>query len=148
MTSRRSSPPLSLFPALTRCHRLRCRWLRSGSTQLAMAAGHAVSYRRGAVDHYLALVGGDRPTGDAGGLAAVSAAVWFGFFFTVPYYRFTIRSSADITTAVLLVVTGLAVSQLAARARRLKVIAITDAAISRRSTTPSCWLSRPVCIQQ
>jgi hypothetical protein len=63
----------------------------------------------------------------AGGLAAVGAAVWFDFFFTVPYYRFTIRSSADVTTAVLLLVTGLAVSQLAARARRLKVIAITDA---------------------
>ena len=59
----------------------------------------------------------------AGGLAAA----WFDFFFTLPYYRFTIRSSADATTAVLLLVTGLAVSQLAARARRLKVIAGTDA---------------------
>jgi hypothetical protein len=63
----------------------------------------------------------------AGGLAAVWAAVWFDFFFTLPYYQFTIRSSADVTTAVLLLLTGLAVSQLAARARRLKVIAITDA---------------------
>jgi uncharacterized protein DUF4118 len=63
----------------------------------------------------------------AGGLAAVWAAVWFDFFFTVPYDRFTIRSSADVTTAVLLLLVGLAVSQLAARARRLKVIAITDA---------------------
>jgi hypothetical protein len=63
----------------------------------------------------------------AGGLAAVWAAAWFDFFFTVPYYRFTIRSSADVTTAVLLLLTGLTVSQLAARARRLKVIAITDA---------------------
>ena len=63
----------------------------------------------------------------AGGLAAVWAAVWFDFFFTVPYYRFTIRSSADVTTAVLLLLTGLVVSQLAARARRLKVIAVTDA---------------------
>jgi Domain of unknown function (DUF4118) len=62
----------------------------------------------------------------AGALPAVSAAVWFDFFFTLPYYRFTIRSSADVTTLVLLVVTGLAVSQLAVRARRLKVIAITD----------------------
>jgi hypothetical protein len=62
----------------------------------------------------------------AGALAAVSAAAWFDFFFTLPYYRFTIRSSADVTTAVLLLVTGLAVSQLAARARRLKVVAITD----------------------
>jgi hypothetical protein len=63
----------------------------------------------------------------AGGLAAVWAAAWFDFFFTVPFYRFTIRSSGDVTTAVLLLLTGLAVSQLAARARRLKVIAITNA---------------------
>ncbi len=63
----------------------------------------------------------------AGGLAAAWAAVWFDFFFTLPYYRFTIRSTADVTTAVLLLLTGLAVSQLAARARRLQVIAITDA---------------------
>ena len=64
----------------------------------------------------------------AGALAAVSAAAWFDFFFTLPYYRFTIRRSADVTTAVLLMVTGLAVSQLAARARRLRIVAITDAA--------------------
>jgi hypothetical protein len=63
----------------------------------------------------------------AGLVAAVSAAAWFDFFFTVPYYRFSIRGSADITTAVLLLVTGLAVSQLAARARQLKVVTITDA---------------------
>jgi hypothetical protein len=63
----------------------------------------------------------------AGALTAVWAALWFDFFFTVPYYRFTIRSSADVTTAVLLLVTGLAVSQLAARARRLKIITVTDA---------------------
>jgi Domain of unknown function (DUF4118) len=62
----------------------------------------------------------------AGGLAAVWAAVWFDYFFTVPYYRFTIRGSADVTTAVLLLLTGLVVSQLAARARRLKVVAVTD----------------------
>jgi hypothetical protein len=61
----------------------------------------------------------------AGALAAVSAFAWFDFFFTLPYYRFTIRSSSDVMTAVLLLVTGLAVSQLAARARRLRVIAIT-----------------------
>ncbi|MGB6453100.1 MAG: DUF4118 domain-containing protein, partial [Streptosporangiaceae bacterium] len=61
----------------------------------------------------------------AGALAAVGAAVWFGFFFTLPYYQLTIRSTDDVTTAVLLLVTGLAVSQLAARARRLKVVAVT-----------------------
>jgi hypothetical protein len=63
----------------------------------------------------------------AGALAAVSAAAWFDFFFTVPYDRFAIAQAADIRTAVLLLVVGVAVSQLAARARRLKVIAITDA---------------------
>jgi hypothetical protein len=62
-----------------------------------------------------------------GALAAVSAAVWFDFFYTVPYERFTIARAADIRTAVLLLVVGVAVSQLAARARRLKVLAITDA---------------------
>lgn len=63
----------------------------------------------------------------AGALAAVSAAVWFDYFFTRPYEHFSITRSADITTAVLLLVVGLIVSQLAARARRLQVIAITDA---------------------
>jgi len=63
----------------------------------------------------------------AGAIAAVGAAVWFNFFFTLPYERFTIRSSADITTFVLLLVVGAIVSQLAAYARRLKVVAITDA---------------------
>jgi hypothetical protein len=63
----------------------------------------------------------------AGILAAVSAAAWFDFFYTMPYERFAISRAADIRTAVLLLVVGVAVSQLAARARRLKVIAITDA---------------------
>jgi hypothetical protein len=61
----------------------------------------------------------------AGALAAVGAAVWFDFFFTLPYYQLTIRSSDDVTTGVLLLVTGLAVSQLAAWARKLKVTAVT-----------------------
>ncbi len=64
----------------------------------------------------------------AGGIAAVSAAAWFDFFFTRPYEQFAISKSADVTTAVLLFLVGLAVSQLAARARRLQVVAITDAA--------------------
>ncbi len=62
----------------------------------------------------------------AGAVAAVGAAVWFDFFFTVPYERFTISRSADLTTFILLLVVGVAVSQLAARARRLKVTTITD----------------------
>jgi len=63
----------------------------------------------------------------AGALAAVSAAAWFDFFFTLPYDRFTITRASDIRTSVLLLVVGVAVSQLAARARRLQVIAVTDA---------------------
>jgi K+-sensing histidine kinase KdpD len=63
----------------------------------------------------------------AGLLAAIGAAVWFDFFFTVPYERFAIHSSSDITTFAVLLVVGVAVSQLAARARRLKVVTITDA---------------------
>ncbi len=57
----------------------------------------------------------------AGALAALGAAAWFDFFFTVPYQRFTIRSSADLATFILLLAVGVVVSQLAARARRLKV---------------------------
>jgi K+-sensing histidine kinase KdpD len=68
--------------------------------------------------------------------------VWFDFFFTVPYYRFTIRSSSDVTTAVLLLVVGVAVSQLSARARRLKVIAITDAGYLALLHETGCWRSQ------
>jgi hypothetical protein len=63
----------------------------------------------------------------AGAVAALSAAAWFDFFFTRPYQQFSIGSSTDLTTAVLLLAVGLAVSQLAARARRFEVVAVTDA---------------------
>jgi hypothetical protein len=63
----------------------------------------------------------------AGALAALSAAAWLDFLLTQPYQRFAIHKSADIATTVLLLAVGLAVSQLAARARRLQVVAITDA---------------------
>jgi hypothetical protein len=63
----------------------------------------------------------------AGALAALSAAVWFDFLFTQPYQRFTITTRADVETTVLLLIVGVVVSQLAARARRLQVVAITDA---------------------
>ncbi|MGY4901642.1 DUF4118 domain-containing protein [Streptomyces sp. 900116325] len=63
----------------------------------------------------------------AGAVAALSAAVWFDFFLTRPYQRFTINGGDDIETAVLLLIVGLIVSQLAARVRRLEVIAVTDA---------------------
>ncbi|WP_432016654.1 DUF4118 domain-containing protein [Streptomyces hydrogenans] len=63
----------------------------------------------------------------AGTLAALSVAAWFDFFHTEPYQSFHIEDRADIETAVLLLVVGLIVSQLAARARTMKRVAITDA---------------------
>jgi hypothetical protein len=63
----------------------------------------------------------------AGVVGAVSAAVWFDFFLTQPYQRFTITSADDVTTAVLLLAVGIAVSQLSAYARRLRVVTITNA---------------------
>jgi K+-sensing histidine kinase KdpD len=63
----------------------------------------------------------------AGILAAASAAVWFDFFLTRPYERFTITRRADIETTILLLVIGVAVTELAVWGRR------QHAAASRRA---------------
>ncbi|MER7537675.1 DUF4118 domain-containing protein [Streptomyces sp. NPDC097704] len=63
----------------------------------------------------------------AGALAALSAAAWFDFFHTEPYQSFHIQGRADVETAVLLLVVGLVVSQLAARGRTLGRAALADA---------------------
>jgi K+-sensing histidine kinase KdpD len=63
----------------------------------------------------------------AGVLAAVSAAVWYDFFLTRPYERFSITSRTDIETTVLLLVIGVAVTELAVWGRR------QHAAASRRA---------------
>ncbi|MFF3837806.1 DUF4118 domain-containing protein [Streptomyces sp. NPDC001930] len=63
----------------------------------------------------------------AGALAALSAAAWFDFFLTEPHQSFHIENRADAETAVLLLVVGLIVSQLAARGRLLKRVAVADA---------------------
>jgi K+-sensing histidine kinase KdpD len=54
----------------------------------------------------------------AGYIAAVSAAVWFDFFLTRPYERFTITRRVDIETTILLLVIGIAVTELAVWGRR------------------------------
>ncbi|MEV0291703.1 DUF4118 domain-containing protein [Kribbella sp. NPDC050820] len=54
----------------------------------------------------------------AGILAAVSSAVWFDFFLTVPYNSFDIRHRDDIETTLLLVVIGAAVTEIAIWGRR------------------------------
>jgi hypothetical protein len=63
----------------------------------------------------------------AGLLAALSAAAWFDFFLTRPYERFSINSRVDIETTVLLLVIGVAVTEIAVWGRR------QHAAASRRA---------------
>ena len=59
-------------------------------------------------------------TGDrlGGVVAAVSSGVWFDFFLTEPYNRLAIDDPDDIQAAVLLVLIGLAVTELALWGRR------------------------------
>lgn len=54
-------------------------------------------------------------TGDraAAVVAAVSSALWFDFFLTVPYLSFTIASADDVEATVLLVVISLVVTEVA-----------------------------------
>lgn len=66
---------------------------------------------------------GRRP---AGWLAAVSAAVWFDLFLTRPYGSLSIHSTEDVVTAALLVVVGVAVTELAVRGRRHRATADLD----------------------
>ena len=59
----------------------------------------------------------------AGFLAALSVAVCFDFFLTQPYERFTITRQTDIETTVLLLVIGVAVTEIAVWGRRQRVTA-------------------------
>jgi len=59
----------------------------------------------------------------AGMLAAVSGAVSFDFFLTAPYYRLAIDDRTDVETAVLLVLVGAAVTEIALWGRRQQAAA-------------------------
>jgi K+-sensing histidine kinase KdpD len=59
----------------------------------------------------------------AGILAAVSAAVWFDFFLTRPYEQFSITRATDIETTVLILVIGVAVTEIAVWGRRQRLAA-------------------------
>lgn len=59
----------------------------------------------------------------AGYLAALSVAVWFDFFLTPPYEHFTITRRTDVETTVLLLVVGIAVTELAVWGRRQHAVA-------------------------
>jgi K+-sensing histidine kinase KdpD len=64
----------------------------------------------------------------AGVLAALSAAVWFDFFLTEPYERFTITRHTDLQTTLLLLGVGVAITELAVWARRQRWVAAADEA--------------------
>ena len=61
------------------------------------------------------VVVGAATTGDrlAGIVAAVSGGLWFDYFLTSPFHRFTIADSDDIEVTVLLVLVGIAVTEVA-----------------------------------
>ena len=96
----------------------------------------------------------------AGYLAAVSTAVWFDFFLTRPYEQFTINRQTDIETTVLLLVIGVAVTELAVWGRRQQTAASRRPATwtgsapprggrrrgrRRRSSSSRCPASSPGC---
>ncbi len=76
----------------------------------------------------VAVVVGVAAFGDrlAGGLAAVSSCVWFDFFLTRPYERFSIASAHDVETTVSLLVVGLAVTEIAVRSRQHFAVAMAE----------------------
>lgn len=53
-----------------------------------------------------------------GAVSAVVASTCFDFFFTRPYYSFTIDSRDDVETTIVLLAVGLVVGELVVRARR------------------------------
>jgi hypothetical protein len=59
-------------------------------------------------------------------VAGISAGLWFDFFLTRPYESFAITHSADIQTAVLLVVVAVAVGELAARDRHHRAKSVSS----------------------
>jgi hypothetical protein len=62
----------------------------------------------------------------AGVLAAASSGLWFDFFLTPPYERLAISHRADIETTISLFVVGLIVTELAARGRHHRQVALEE----------------------
>lgn len=54
----------------------------------------------------------------SGYVATLSSAIWFDFFLTPPYERFTISHRPDLETTISIVVIGVIVTEVAARSRR------------------------------
>ena len=53
----------------------------------------------------------------SGFVASISAALWFDFFLTRPYYQFAISHRPDLETTIAIFVVGVIVTELAARSR-------------------------------
>ena len=73
----------------------------------------------------------------AGVLAALLAAAWFDFFLTYPYERFNITRRADIETTILLLVIGVAVTELAVWGRQQHAAAAIANARAQAELTAS-----------
>ncbi len=110
-------------------HRGLIRWL---ALLVPVAVGAVLSIFRASLDSstaamvlVLAVVAaaatGDRITGV---VAALSAAGSFDFFFTAPYHSLTISNSEDVELAVVLVIVGLAVTEIALWGRRQEAAAL------------------------
>ena len=68
----------------------------------------------------------------AGLVAALSSAAWFDFFLTEPYHGFAIPRPGDVETAVLLVLVGVAVTEIALWGRRQQARASQQAGLPGR----------------
>jgi K+-sensing histidine kinase KdpD len=68
----------------------------------------------------------------AGVLATLSGAAGFDFLLTQPYQRFNVTARDDVETMILLVVVGLAVTELAVRGRQFRTVASTGASYLAR----------------
>jgi K+-sensing histidine kinase KdpD len=106
------------------------RWITTGAIVVPAGAAAALIPLRGdLVSTNIALLlvvsvvafaaTGRRP---AAVLAAASAALGFNLFHTQPYLSFRISSSDDVETAVLLLLVGLIVGELALRGRRARAL--------------------------
>jgi hypothetical protein len=86
-------------------------------------------------------------------VAALSGAAWFDFFLTEPFTQFAITDRADIETAVLLVLVGLAVTEIALWGRRQQARAsreqgYLDGVISTAATVGAGRSSTAALVEQ
>jgi K+-sensing histidine kinase KdpD len=89
----------------------------------ASLAGTAAALILVAVVAAIAILG----TRVAGIIASASSALWFDFFLTRPYERLMISHRADLETTISLFVVGLIVTELAARGRHHRGVAVEEA---------------------